>query len=103
WEAISSLEDEQTKKLGLHGYYEWKDWLMKSANDMGFAGDENIWLYTRIECSNVEKFSKLSYLGKTVWLTAQKEKHIVCEKQWTCYEIRSADLMKTEALCGFMF
>ena len=103
WEAISALEDEQTKKLGLHGYYEWKDWLMKAANDMGFVGDENIWLYTRIECSNVEKISKLSYLVKTVWLTAQKEKHIVCEKQWTCYEIRSADLMKTEALCGFMF
>ena len=103
WEAIRALSDEQAKKLGLRSYYEWKEWLLSPANDMGFTGEADTWLYGRVERGNVEKIAKLTYLGKTVWATAQDEVHTVCKKRWTSYEIRSADLMEVEDLCGFKF
>lgn len=103
WEAIREMADEQAKKLGLRDYYEWKDWLLKSAEEIGFDGEKDTWLYAKVEHGPVEKIAKLSYLGKTVWLTAQNETHTACGKRWTCYEIYSADLITVEELCGFTF
>lgn len=103
WDVISALADEQAKKLGLRSYYEWKEWLLKSANDFGFTGENDSWLYGSTKRGEVEKVEKLSYLGKTVWATAEEETHTVCGKRWTRYEIRSADLMSIEDLCGFLF
>ncbi len=103
WEAIRAMAAEQAQKLGLRDYYEWRDWLLKSAEEIGFDGEKDTWLYAKVERDPVEQIAKLSYLGKTVWLTAQNETHTVCGKQWTSYEIRSADLMTIEDLCGFIF
>lgn len=103
WEAIRVLADEQTQKLGLCGYYEWKEWLLKSAEETGFDGEKDTWLYAKVERDPVEKIAKLSYLGKTVWLTARNEMHTACGKRWTRYEIRSSDLTEVEDLCGFTF
>ena len=103
WEIIRALAAEQAQKLGLRSYDEWKDWLLKSAEEIGFDGEKDTWLYAKVERGPVEKITKLSYLGKTVWLTAQNETHTVCGKRWTSYEICSADLMTVEELCGFTF
>lgn len=103
WEIIRALADEQAKKLGLRGYCEWKEWLLRSSDDAGFDGENDDWLYWKVERGKVEKVTKLFYLGKTVWLTAQNETHTICGKRWTRYEIRSADLMEVEYLCGFIF
>ena len=45
----------------------------------------------------------MSFLGKTVWLACQTERHTDCGKRWISYEIRSEDLMAVEAMCGFDF
>ena len=103
WEIIRALADEQAKKLGLRGYYEWKEWLLKPAEEIGFDGEKDTWLYVKVKRGPVEKIAKLSYLGKTAWLTVQNEMHTVCKKRWTRYEIRPADLMAVEYLCGFTF
>lgn len=103
WEAIRAMADEQAQKLGLCDYYEWRDWLLKSAGEIGFDGEKDTWLYAKVERGPVEKIAKLSYLGKTVWLTAQNETHTVCGKRWTRYEIYAEDLMTVEEMCGFIF
>lgn len=103
WEAIDMLAKENSRILHLHGYYEWKDWLLKSAEEIGFEGEDDAWLYAKVERGPVKKIAKLSLLGKIVWLTCRSESHTGCEKQWNCYEIRSSDMMTVEEICGFDF
>lgn len=103
WEAIGAVAGEQAKKLRLHDYYGWKEWLLKSAEEVGFTGENDTWLYAKVERAPVEKVAKLSFLGKTVWLTCRAETHTDCGKRWISYEIRSADLVAVEAICGFNF
>lgn len=103
WEAISELANEQAQRLRLRRYEDWKEWLMKSAKESRFTGERDTWLYAKAERDPLEKVAQLSYLGKTAWLTAQKETHTACEKRWTSYEIRSDDLMEVLDICGFSF
>ena len=103
WEAIGAMAGEQAMKLRLRDYYGWKEWLLKSADEVGFTGENDTWLYAKVERGPVEKVAKLSFLGKTVWLACQTEWHTDCGKRWISYEIRSEDLMAVEAMCGFDF
>ena len=103
WEAIGAMAGEQAMKLRLRDYYGWKEWLLKSADEVGFTGENDTWLYAKVERGPVEKVAKLSFLGKTVWLACQTERHTDCGKRWISYEIRSEDLMAVEAMCGFDF
>ena len=57
----------------------------------------------KLRLRDYEKVAKLSFLGKTVWLACQTERHTDCGKRWISYEIRSEDLMAVEAMCGFDF
>ena len=88
WEAIGAMAGEQAMKLRLRDYYGWKEWLLKSADEVGFTGENDTWLYAKVERGPVEKVAKLSFLGKTVWLACQTERHTDCGKRWISYEIR---------------
>lgn len=40
WEAIGAMAGEQAMKLRLRDYYGWKEWLLKSADEVGFTGEK---------------------------------------------------------------
>lgn len=103
WEAVKNLSAERAKELGLQGYDDWKNWLLKSASEFEFSGENDNWLYGKSEREPIKKIEKLRYLGKVAWLTSQSEAHSVCNKKWTRFEIRSEDLITVEDLCGFSF
>lgn len=51
WEIIRALAAEQAQKLGLRSYDEWKDWLLKSAEEIGFDGEKDSLL---LRCMGVQ-------------------------------------------------
>ena len=103
WEAIGRLAKEQAERLHLRGYYEWKEWLVGHADEADLSRDIDDWIYTRTDRGAVEKIAKLSFLGKSVWLTRQVGFSKDCKKRWSSYEIRSKDLTSVEDVCGFDF
>lgn len=103
WEPPETLAKEYEQRLGLRSYEEWKSWLMAEAENSGFIGYAENWLYAMVERKAPEKIAKIDYLGLTAYVTVQEKLHNVCGKQWYSYEVMTADLSTCLAICGYRF
>ena len=74
---------------------------MAEAVAANFTGYSDNWLYAAV-CSEGQTIEKLNVLGEEMYLTAQRQKHRVCGKVWTCYELYDKDLVQCEAICGYV-
>lgn len=100
WEAIGELGVAVMTEFGLESYYAWKDWLMAEAEAAGYKGYRDNWLYDA-EYEEAEKIRWANILGQKMCVIRQKATHRVCGKSWIGYEIRLADMIDCQALCGF--
>lgn len=102
YEAIKDLGKGIADNLKLISYEDWKAWLMASAEEHGYTGYYDNWLYAEVSREPMEKLDKKSCLGKTVWLTRQKITHKICGKIWTCFELWDENLEQCEEICGYV-
>lgn len=102
WEAVYVLADEMAKQHKLSTYEEWKAWLLADMPTDSKIYPDN-WLFAMADRRPAKKLAQMDFLGVNAFATSQEEKHTVCGKSWTCFEIRDEAMDTCLAICGFKY
>ena len=102
YEALKSLEKEYASRMFLRSYEGWKRWLMDSAEEYGFVGCSDSWLYDA-DHEPYRTRAILNYLGKRIRLASSRSTHRVCKKSWIRFQLMDESLETCLGLCGFQF